>query len=68
MSKPVLRTSCPIDAFGVEICDDILESRDRLLNGCDLLKLVADRGDAAPSATNISRRRSFSWKGETMVG
>jgi hypothetical protein len=57
LSKPVLRTSCPIDAFGVEICDDILESRDRLLNGCDLLKLVADRG----AALSVG-------KGQAMVG
>ncbi|WP_018457316.1 hypothetical protein [Bradyrhizobium sp. WSM4349] len=43
-----LVSSHPIKAFRVEICDDILESGDGLLYGCNLLQfVVADRADAA---------------------
>ena len=42
-----LRSSCPVETLGVQICDDILESRDCLLDGSNLLKLiVANRADA----------------------
>lgn len=64
-----LASSCPIETLRVEICDDIFEGRDCLLDGCNLLKLIVpDRADAALQRHNHLAASLFELnEGQAMV-